>query len=241
MPRLLFSVLLLAGLAGCFARPFDGLEAELERCRAPWQADAWRDAFQACTEVIARTQSYGLKAEALDHRGVIYARTGRDSEALADFSEAIRLSPDYAMAYANRANVLSTQRRHDLAVRDFEAALDRDPDNALILNNYAWDYLLRGDYVTAQALTDRVLALAPTQSAAHDTRAHALMGLRQTEPAQAAFARAAKLGGAERVARYQDALIAKGYAPGRSDGVMDAATRAALAACVRDNCRLLLD
>ena len=62
-----------------------------------------------------------------------------------------------------------------------------------------------------------------------------------TADAEAAFALAMELGGTPRVRRYQQALTAKGYAPGRSDGVVDGATEAALAACIRDNCRLLLD
>src|SRR3546814_3370369 len=70
---------------------------------------------------------------------------------------------------------------------------------------------------------------------------HVLMGLGRVAEAEEAFAKAIALGKSKRVRLYQLALEKKGYEPGRTDGIPDKATQAALAECIRDNCRLMLD
>jgi Tfp pilus assembly protein PilF len=126
-------------------------------------------------------------------------------------------------------------------VRATAEALRLNPENAWAYNSYAWHLAQQGDYVTAEAQIVKAIALEPESFLLVDTRAHVLMGMGEVPAAENAFTRAMELGGPDIVREYQKSLIAKGYAPGRSDGVVDAVTQAALSACIRDNCRLLLD
>lgn len=168
-------------------------------------------------------------------------RMGRDADALEDYDQAIRIAPRHVAAYVNRGSFFSKRGQLDLAEADFQAALELVPNNPVVLNNLAWVYVLRGNYRAALDLVNRALDSKVEPRVGRDTQAHALMGLGQVEAAEEAFLEAAQGRGAGLVRQYQEALIAKGYTPGRSDGVLDAATRAALSACIRDNCRLLLD
>ena len=233
--------LLLTGLAGCAAQPSGDWRASQEACRAAEEGATAQANVNACTAVILGADSEQERINAYNFRGVIYSQTGREELAMADFDEAIRLAPDFSAAHNNRANLLSRQGRLEAAERDYEAALSSGPRNATAYNNYAWHLLEKSDYDAALPLAEQAVRLEPQKASNHDTLAHALMGLGRGVEAEQSFATAMELDGVEVVRRYQNALTAKGYSPGRSDGVLDGKTQAALASCIRDNCRLLLD
>jgi tetratricopeptide (TPR) repeat protein len=50
--------------------------------------------------------------------------------ALADFSEAVRLKPDYADAYMNRGNIHSDLSNLDQAIADYNKAINLKLDSA---------------------------------------------------------------------------------------------------------------
>lgn len=202
---------------------------------------SWLTKVEACTAVLARGGPDDLMTEVHTNRGFLYWRLGWVPEAMADLNEAVRLSPKLSAVYVNRGSLFAALGNDRLAEQDYGAAVDLNPDNPGALNNYARVQLERGDYGAALKLMEKALRLKSDMDVFYDTQAHALMGLGQIEAAEAAFGQAVDLGGAARVRRYQMQLAAKGYAPGRNDGVMDAATLAALRACIRDNCRLMLE
>jgi len=61
-------------------------------------------------------------------RGRLYARTGRDAEAIADFTSAIRLDPALFAAYAPRAELLYRTDRRAEAIADYTRVLELRPD-----------------------------------------------------------------------------------------------------------------
>ncbi len=61
--------------------------------------------------------------------GVVYARQGDPSEAIAHFDNALRLDPDHLHAYMNRGSGLVALGRHDEAVEAFARVLAATPDN----------------------------------------------------------------------------------------------------------------
>lgn len=196
---------------------------------------------EACGEVIANARSSQDRAVAHNNRGIIYRRADRDQEALADFQEAIRLQPNFTGAYNNRGVIYSKLGEDERAVQSFKTAIRLLPLSPKAYNNYAWHLATRGDYAAALTEAEKAQMRAGENDVVYDTKAHALMGLGQQVEAEEAFVRAMELGGSGVVTEYQEALMRKGYDPGGVDGELDAKTREALAACIRDNCRLLLD
>jgi len=116
---LLFSVALAA--TGC------GTLENLHRCRS---ADP-DTRIAGCTAVI---QSGEVKKENLDliynYRGTAYSRKGNHALAIQDFSEAIRLNPNYANFYRNRGHEYYEERDYDLAIQDFNDAIRLSPNDA---------------------------------------------------------------------------------------------------------------
>jgi tetratricopeptide (TPR) repeat protein len=242
MRKSIIGLLLSAGLAACAAPGADeGLETEVNLCRAVWEGSNWQVNEEACTEIVARTQSDSLRGEALNYRGLIYSRSDQLEKAEADFTEAARLLPGASAPLNNRANVYRKQGRYDLMMKDLEAAKVAKPNSPVSYNNHAYLLADEGDYAAALPLIEKSMALGGNDVEVFDTYGHVLMGLGRAEEAEAAFAEAMALGKSKRVRSYQQALVKKGYAPGRGDGVLDDGTKAALAACIRDNCRLMLD
>ena len=241
MRRFGFVLLVAAGLSACATDSATDLGDAVALCARVWDGDIKASTERACSRVISQSADDRERAEAYNARGVIHRRKGRFDEAVADFGEAIRFNPKSSTAHSNRGIAYAQMGKADLAVEGFSKAIDLNPKNASAYNNYSWFLSTQGDYADALAKIDKALEIRFDDQEYHDTRAHALMGLGRQEEAEKAFSVAAAGGGAALVRSYQKSLIAKGYDPGRSDGEFDARTKEALAACIRDNCRLMLD
>lgn len=244
MRRAFLVPLMLAGLAACATAPQDSsldLAGDEKLCAQIETGRATPQILAACSRIIENSGDRRQRVIALNRRGTAWNRLGEQSKALADFDQAIRLAPLFSAAYGNRANVYSQQGNDALAVQNFQAAIRTNPMNSSVFNNYSWHLAGRGDYEGALVQVNRALALNAERQSVYDTQAHAFMGLGEADEAEAAFSRAMELGGVETVRQYQKALSDKGYDPGNSDGEVDAAMRAGLKACIRDNCRLMLD
>ena len=256
LKRVMVAALLAGGVAACAATPPplpparleamarenpDGLKIVSLHCDTARLGNNGADAINACTVVIKMAESDALKGNAFNSRGLIYAHTGRSDAALADFGSAVGLMTDPAPAYGNRADVYRARGRYDLMISDLESARWVRSDDPQSYSARSRMLSVAGDYAAALPLAEKALALGFDEPRGYDALGHALMGLGRTEEAQIAFAEAIERGDANWLRMYQAILARKGYAPGREDGVMDDATQAALKACVRDNCRLLLD
>ena len=58
--------------------------------------------------------------------------------AIADCGQAIRLSPNEALAYQNRGCAWSGKKNYERAIGDFNHAIKLDPNYALAYQNLAW-------------------------------------------------------------------------------------------------------
>ncbi len=94
----------------------------------------------------------------------------------------------------------------------------------------------------AEALgdADRSLSLRPGDAYTINIRAHVLAALGRRNEALGEFERVMRVGRADWVRTYQEALAKHGYYRGAIDGeAYGPQTRAALAACLEAGCRLL--
>jgi tetratricopeptide (TPR) repeat protein len=63
------------------------------------------------------------------NRGLAHRKRDELNEAVADYSQAIRLDPKYVPAYANRGYVFYMLKDYDSALVDFDKILELDPQN----------------------------------------------------------------------------------------------------------------
>jgi tetratricopeptide (TPR) repeat protein len=86
---------------------------------------------------------------------------GNQTDALADYNQALEIDDVFISAYINRGNLYTSQGRFGLALTDFDLAIALDPENAVAYNNRAVVYAAEGDYVLAISDLEQALALAP--------------------------------------------------------------------------------
>jgi len=72
--------------------------------------------------------STGSAAEQANIRGVAHAEAGNHALAIADFTRAIRLDPNFLEAYFNRGNSHAEVGDHDLAIADFTQVIRLNPN-----------------------------------------------------------------------------------------------------------------
>jgi tetratricopeptide (TPR) repeat protein len=104
-------------------------------------------------------------------RGNEGAEKGDLNQAIADFTEALRIYPQSAAAYHNRGLVRSRNGEHDKAIADFTNTLRLEPDNASTYRIRARSYGIMGQYDLALADYGQALGLDPKNARAYRDRA----------------------------------------------------------------------
>jgi len=84
-------------------------------------------------------------------RGVAYYRKREHDKAIADFTEAIRLSPKHAKAYRNRGIHYYLTGEHDKAIAEWTEAIQLNPKYADAYFNRGNAYADKGERAKAEA------------------------------------------------------------------------------------------
>ena len=153
--------------------PADPAYAKL-RADCEQDSDADRQ-IAGCTAVIESGR------EAKEVRGIAYANRGfgymqkRDYvAAIASFSDAIRLHPQYPNGWWGRADAYNQRREYDAAIADYTEALKLLPNDAEFLNNRAMARFDKRDLDAALADAEAAIKADPKSAPAYDTRAQIL-------------------------------------------------------------------
>jgi tetratricopeptide (TPR) repeat protein len=92
-------------------------------------------------------------------RGLSFYSKKDMGRAIEDFTKAIELYPEYALAYSNRGLAWSAIKRFDLAIKDFTRAIEIKPDFAVAYMNRGVAYKVTGSVKQALADFDKALSL----------------------------------------------------------------------------------
>jgi tetratricopeptide (TPR) repeat protein len=87
----------------------------------------WKEPIVFWSDVIEKSP---LKARGYNNRGAAYSEQGQHELAIADFSNAIALFPNYPLAYRNRSLAYVEQQEWDKALEDANKAIDMITHNA---------------------------------------------------------------------------------------------------------------
>jgi tetratricopeptide (TPR) repeat protein len=88
----------------------------------------------------------------------------REDLALRDFTEAIRVNPNYAPAYHRRGNVYSRRNDFSRAITDYDKAIRVNSNYAPAYYDRGIIYHKRGDFSRAIADYEAALRIFPTNS-----------------------------------------------------------------------------
>ena len=106
-------------------------------------------------------EAYVRNLEAHANRGLANAQLRHYDEAIADYTEALRLNPRDEVLQYNRGNAHYCKADYDRAIADYSEAVRLDPKNAWAFGNRGKAYALNGDHARAVADFSRVLQLDP--------------------------------------------------------------------------------
>ena len=96
-----------------------------------------------------------------NNRGIDYGEKGEHDLAVEDFTKAIELKPDYALAYNNRGAVYRSKGEYDKAIEDCNKAIQLKSDYAEPYSNRGAAYRNKADYERAIKDYDRAIKLKP--------------------------------------------------------------------------------
>ena len=94
-------------------------------------------------------------------RGIAKRKKGDLDGAIADFTKAIELKPNYAEAYANRGNAKQAKGDLDGAIADSTNAIELKPDDAEAYTNRGNAKRAKGDLDGAIADSTKTIELKP--------------------------------------------------------------------------------
>ncbi|MET9323645.1 tetratricopeptide repeat protein [Streptomyces sp. NPDC003038] len=129
------------------------------------------------------------RASALTLRGRDHRVAGDYDRALADYTQAITLSPLAERAWYGRALTQQLTRKDDAAIADYTRAIELDPSDAMSLVSRGTLYRVAGRYEEALADVDRALETAPDHQGATSARAGIYHALARYEEALDDFTR----------------------------------------------------
>ena len=126
----------------------------------------------ACTAIIEAngTSARNLSA-ALIRRGNIYFAMQDYDRAFQDYDQAIKATPDSAIAFHNRGLVHHRKSRYDRAIEDYDQAVRLDPKYAAAFVNRGNAHRMKGQYDRAIEDCSQAIALNPNLALAFFTRA----------------------------------------------------------------------
>ncbi|HEY6173317.1 MAG TPA: tetratricopeptide repeat protein [Kofleriaceae bacterium] len=108
---------------------------------------------------------------------------GRTEDAVREYTEIIRIRPDYALAYADRGTVRAMRNELDLAGADFERSFSLGHHEPAALSAAASVYMQLREYPRSLALFARALELDPTYAFAYYNRSRVFHEMGQYESA----------------------------------------------------------
>ncbi|MCC5899846.1 MAG: tetratricopeptide repeat protein [Phormidium sp. BM_Day4_Bin.17] len=119
--------------------------------------------------------------------------SGRYSDAIVAYQQAVQLKPDYHQAWSNQGSALFHLQRYPEAIAAYNRALSIYPDYPEAWNNKGGALSKLGQYEEALAAYDRAVELKPDYVEAWNNRGLALMELKRYKESVASYNRAVKL------------------------------------------------
>jgi tetratricopeptide (TPR) repeat protein len=139
------------------------------------------------------TTNSRLTADDYFLQGKSKSEKGEYQAAFRDLSEAIKINPEYAEAYASRAQMRYNQGDFQGAIQDYDRAIDLNPNNSLAYNGRGLTKFLLEDTQGAIADYNQAISLDSKSTFPFNNRANAKAKLGDTKGAIQDYNRAIEL------------------------------------------------
>lgn len=123
--------------------------------------ELWKDEIVLLNDSIKKSP---YKALLYNNRGYLQDLQGKGFQAIADYSKAIDLLPDYVAAYSNRGWVYFNLGNDFQALTDYDKAIGFKPSFGKPYNNRAYLYFSQGKFNEAISDFNTAIAIDPTHA-----------------------------------------------------------------------------
>jgi tetratricopeptide (TPR) repeat protein len=135
------------------------------------KAKDWDKAIAAFRKAAQLEGHYAPNlASALQQRATIYVSQKKFQEAIADYSEALKIKSDDPDVYERRAYAEMQLKDYDKALHDYNEAIKHSPEEAKYYQVRALIYQNKGDFKAALADTEKTLKLDPNNADAQSRK-----------------------------------------------------------------------
>src|SRR4030042_3305654 len=142
---------------------------------------------------IGCTPKEAMTAAEYIERGNVVFDKGKYDEAIREYSKAIELDPDNAVAWNNRGLAYLYKEQYDLAIADYVKAIELDPWSVMAYAGRGNAYFGQGYYDLAIAYYNKTIELDPEYAAAWNNRGLAYVKKGQYDLAIADYSKAIEL------------------------------------------------
>jgi lipoprotein NlpI len=171
-----------------------GSGEDAEAGRAAVQRHDWPAAIRLYSGALDRGDlPPETQATAHNNRGIAYARSNRNDEALADFDAAIRLNPRYQNAYVNRGDIHHFKGQDERAITDYDAALTLRAGDEVAYYDRGNAYAALGKHRQAIDDYDAAIRLKTDYQPAYFNRGNSFQAIGRLAEATADYDMAIKL------------------------------------------------
>ena len=135
------------------------------------KAKDWDKAITAFRKAAQIEERYAPNlAAALQQRATLYVGQKKFQEAIADYSEALKIKSDDADVFERRAYAEMQLKDYDKALHDYNEAIKHSPEEARYYQVRALIYQNKGDFKAALADTEKTLKLDPNNADAQSRK-----------------------------------------------------------------------
>jgi tetratricopeptide (TPR) repeat protein len=152
-----------------------------------------RALLASVSRVTAVEENFSTIWSSTDERIPVEQRQAAYDRAIADYTQAIRLDPDNARAYASRSGIYIAKGDYDRAIADCTQAIRIDANNAIAYGNRGSCYNAKGDYDRAIADCTQAIRLDPNNAIAYGNRGNAYYNKKNYDRARSDWTKALQL------------------------------------------------
>jgi len=129
----------------------------------------------ALSNIIKEHKDNRFVSYAYNCRGCEYDDKGDTKKAIADYTKAIKIKPDFVEAYNNRGSSFDNSGKHDRALDDYTKAIELSPDYAVAYSNRSDVFYNKEMYKEALSDIKKAIKYNPYSDKAYGKYANMLM------------------------------------------------------------------
>jgi len=145
-------------------------EIEAAECYGQGTTLSEAEKYAEAIRCFDRKLSIAPEPAAYVERGIANRKSGRLRPAIEDYDQAIRLKPDYAIAFFDRGNVYRDLGQAQDAIRDYSEAIRLDPNRVEAYGNRGIRYLALGIFQLALEDFSKVIEMRSRERKAYVNR-----------------------------------------------------------------------